>query len=668
VNLLEFHRAKRQISAMRRDLMQPTRDLSQKASQKALLALEAANMGYWERDAETDIITFSPVLEEMLELDHETYDGSVDGWLKHVHPDDRQMIVDRIEEARCTGKNYTFKYRPLTSDGSERWITTTGTYRKDESGQFAGAHGVSWDSTASELAARKLSLSEQLFRVLSDAAPIGIFRTDMNGALIYANPSLGRYHQVPEQALLGFGWVRHIHPDDKDALMASIEEVTKARKPGEYEHRLLRDDGTVRWMHARTSPLWDQDGVFVGKVGTVDDITHQRQMLDDLQRAKNSAEVANRAKDMFLANVSHELRTPLNGVLGMSDLLLESGLKPDQFEMAEIVRDSARGLLSVVNDMLDLSRIEAGRFAIDRQPFNLHLIIQQSVAMFKAEARKKHINLVIKFGSNLAEWYIGDSGRVKQILTNYISNALKFTTSGEITVETCGELKDDVADITISVRDTGMGIEAENQKKLFQAFFQADSSSTRRNGGAGLGLAISKRLAELMNGSVGVISSPGQGSTFWVKLPLECHSNSAPAVRNVSAIRSSSGGTHILLVEDNPINQRVTLGFLRRLGWEVHIAENGLAAVELCKTKRFAVVLMDCQMPEMDGYAATRQIRDWEKSVELPPVPIVALTAHAMHGDKDRCLEAGMNDHLSKPFGLDELRATLDRWVMACSN
>jgi CheY-like chemotaxis protein len=404
----------------------------------------------------------------------------------------------------------------------------------------------------------------------------------------------------------------------------------------------------------------------------VDDITVQRQMMQDLTQAKEAAEVANRAKDLFLANVSHELRTPLNGVLGMSELLVEAGLTGEALEMAETVRDSARGLLSVVNDMLDLSRIEAGRLTIDSLPFHLPSAIQQTVSLFRAQARNKGISLVVDYAPDLPVSFRGDPGRIRQILTNYLSNALKFTQAGEIRLEAraeAGQSDAGTVAVLLSVRDCGMGIPVEAQKKLFQAFSQVDSSSTRRNGGVGLGLAICKRLAELMQGSVGVTSAPGAGSTFWVRLPLVCDDKArsetaaGPIVLPAPGARTHSLGQRVLLVEDNPVNQKVAMGALRRLGWEADVAENGLTAIELCQANDYTVVLMDCQMPEMDGYAATRRIRAWEKSRGRPSVPIVALTAHAMNGDKEICLAAGMNDYLAKPLGLEELRDALDRWA-----
>jgi PAS domain S-box-containing protein len=662
---LDIRWQKRRFAAESSDLTS-SRDAIQKAQQRAMQALEAGQMGYWDRDPETNRITFSPVLEEMLGLDHATYDGSVEAWLARIHPDDRPLVLNKVAQALRDGKSYTLKYRALTDDGRERWITSKGTYSLDESGRFAGAHGVSWDSTSAELAARLLKMNEELFRVLSDAAPIGIFRTDLDANMTYVNDKMAEYHGASREDLLGKGWMRQFHPEDRDETLRQAA-ATKSDSL-DTEHRLLLDDGSVRWVSARLIILRDASGKPMGRMGIVDDITRQRRLVQDLRQAKENAEVANRAKDMFLANVSHELRTPLNGVLGMSELLLEAGLNPDQLEMAEIVRDSARGLLSVVNDMLDLSRIEAGRLAIDNRPFRLRTVIQQTLSLFKAEAHKKGLSLVLDCAENIPDDCVGDAGRIRQILTNYLSNAIKFSAEGEIRIEARGEQKEADFDLLLSVSDRGPGIEAAAQKKLFQPFSQVDSSSTRRNGGVGLGLAICKRLAELMHGAVGLQSTPGHGSTFWLRLPLTCQHHRAAPPAPAKTKPAATSGLRVLLVEDNPVNQKVAVGALRRLGCQPDVADNGLAAIQLCQKNEYAVVLMDCQMPEMDGYAATRGIRHWEKTQGRANVPIVALTAHAMSGDKELCLAAGMNDYLVKPLGLETLRDALDHWALSPAN
>ncbi len=669
VELLELRRTKIELARLQDDLAIRSRELAEsrklwrETEQRAAMALEAGRMGYWERDAETDLIRFSPALEQMLELNHNEYDGSVQGWLRHVHPDDHATIFAGIEKARQTSQNYTFKYRVLTASGALRWITTTGTYRKDAAGRFAGAQGVSWDSTISENAASELKASEALFRSLSESAPVGVIRSDADGELVYANAKSAEIFAITEQEMHAKGWRKRLHPEDVDVLRSKRKE-----KYWEFETRLLLPDSAIRWVHVRSSALEDAGGGFAGRIASIDDITQRRQAFQFLQEAKETAEAANRAKDFFLANVSHELRTPLNGVLGMSDQLLESGLNAEQLEMAQLIRESGLALLTVVDDMLDLNQMEAGKLSIARTSFELRKSIQQTVALFEAGARKKGLRIVVQCPAQLPDSYYGDASRIKQILANYLSNAIKFAGEGEVAVKVKGEAAGRAMDLLLAVSDCGPGIELEVQSKLFGSFSKIDNSLTRRNGGLGLGLAICKRLSELMNGSVGVSSAPGKGSTFWVRLPLECPQPRVdPNARGTAKSNGSAGVGRVLLVEDNPINQKVAMGALRRLGWQADAADNGVVAVELFQKNRYCLIFMDCQMPEMDGYLATKQIRDWEAFHNQPPVPIIALTAHALAGDRERCLAAGMNDYVAKPFGLEELRNALTRWVVVPS-
>jgi PAS domain S-box-containing protein len=665
MELLELHRARLELAAMRRELdqqacdLRESRELSGRTERRAALALEAGQMGYWERDATTDRITFSPGLAVLLGLDPATYDGTVEGWLANVHPDDRDLVTQTVQAANLSHETYTLKYRRKTADGSDRWITSRGTYRADAAGNFDGAQGVSWDSTAAEEAVRQLKLSEEQFRALSASAPVGVFRSDMSGNMTYANLRTAEIFGRPEADLLGPRWQQCVHSDDRGQLLESIYAANAREASWEGDFRLILPAGEVRWVSARNTMIRDERGQVVGKIGTIDDVTQRRQAMVDLQAAKEAAEEANRAKDTFLANVSHELRTPLNGVMGISSLLLDMGLNREQFEMATTIQESGRALLRVVNDMLDLSRIEHGGFSIQPQPFNLPATIQQTIVLLEPEARRKALRLAARYPAQLPPWYVGDAARIQQILLNFLSNAIKFTTAGEI--QTSVEAVAD-GNLLFAVTDTGPGIPPEAQKKLFRPFSQVDGSSTRRNGGAGLGLAIARRLAELMGGSVGVISAPGHGSTFWLRLPLEIHQPPQPSEKATVPPAAHSAG-RVLLVEDNPVNQKVAAGALRKLGWEADVAANGVIALDLYQKNSYAVVLMDCQMPEMDGYAATREIRNWESAHGCPNTPVVALTAHAMKGDRERCLAAGMDDYLTKPLAMHELRDALDRWT-----
>ncbi len=383
------------------------------------------------------------------------------------------------------------------------------------------------------------------------------------------------------------------------------------------------------------------------------------------QKAMRLAEKANAAKSEFLANMSHEIRTPLNAIVGMTQLAIEGEQDRAKREELESVRISAEALMQLINDILDLSKIEAGHVRVDTAPFNLQRLIEEVMVMFRPHAVARGLELRCDYDAGMGEHFNGDAVRLRQVLTNLVGNAVKFTNEGEVSIEVRRVRKNLRKFVRIAVRDTGIGIPWEAQARLFQKFQQADASTSRTHGGTGLGLAISRQLVELMGGRIRLDSLPGEGSTFSVELDLEpvrggveIPDEEAPLPKPAPA---SSGRGRILVAEDNALNQKVILRALERINCDVDIAHNGEEALDLWTRQNYDLVLMDCQMPVVDGYQASARIRKVERQTGRR-TPIVAVTANALESERLRCIAAGMDDYIPKPFDLERLRETVMRY------
>lgn len=514
---------------------------------------------------------------------------------------------------------------------------------------------------------------------------------------------------------------QHIHPDDIANITELFERLSEVERIS-YDYRFRVSSGEYRWFHDDAVAVYDEHGKLREIVGSLIDIDERKRIEEEQAAIRDQALEASRLKSEFLATVSHEIRTPLNGVIGMADLLLETSLDVEQLEFVKTIAYSADSLLVVINDVLDLSKVEAGKLTMLEGEFSPGQVAQGVADLLLPRAREKGITLSVNLSAELPARVCGFEARVRQVLLNLVGNAVKFTEQGGVTVSVApvsrDKQMDDAADVGFSlcftVSDTGIGLDEANYGKLFQPFSQVDSSLARKYGGAGLGLAISKRLVELMGGEIGVESEAGKGADFWFTVPFHAANESVPdgGVTNEQQVEprikrdwdaptllpkylpemNAANGDHdavrddavrddavhngaldkdalaeselspILLVEDNHVNQKVALAQLKRMGYAVQAVGNGREAVEAVERQAYSVILMDCQMPEMDGFEATRLIRQLEERIGRH-VPIIAMTANAMNGDREACLAVGMNDYLAKPIRTEELHALLKKWI-----
>jgi PAS domain S-box-containing protein len=795
--------------------------------ERVSMANASAGISTWEWNLKTNTVTIeegTAFAERMAHRigDRRTFDLTQENY--HVHPEAlpayRQAFIDAFEAPDGTKDVFSHRYRFAEDlpDGTPRYIQLHGRIVRSKSGRPYKVLGVDWEVTHEEASRREIARQAQELREAQarfERAVSGtqdaLFEFDLTKRTVWHSPRFMQMLGVAEGQLGNTveDFLECVHPDDRESFGAVMREHLLHDAPFDCEFRVVKHGGEPLWVRARGRTERSADGRPLMLAGSISDITEARAAREATIQAAKEAEAASQAKSTFLATMSHEIRTPMNGIIGMTGLLLDSGLDRVQREYAETIRASADSLLTILNDILDFSKIEAGKLDIESIELDLATNVEDVGSIMAFQAAAKGLELIVNVRPDVPHRVIGDPQRIRQCLLNLVGNAIKFTQKGEVVVEVCTVGRQNgKALVHFEVRDTGIGIEPEALKKLFQPFTQADSSTTRRFGGTGLGLSIVRKLVELMGGQTGAESIVGQGSTFWFTLPLESgefgnateetepkqlnkrvllvddnatnrrvlssqlahagydvetaasaqealvllrrpkaefdfvvldyqmpdmdgamlgeqimRSREIPATRLVlltSLDRSGdvqrfadigfsayltkpvrtrelleclekalardatdwymrsqpiiTRGTlvatdarrhytgKVLLVEDNAINQRVARRFLERLGCEVRVVGDGLQAVQAYQQETFDFILMDMQMPVMDGLEATQRIRELEKG-RRRKTPIVALTANAMMGTLERCLEAGMDDYLTKPLDISRLQDVLDRFI-----
>jgi two-component system sensor histidine kinase/response regulator len=761
-------------------------------------AQAAGGFGVFDLDLLTGGISGTPLFFDLIGLAYRDATLTREEWVATIHPEDLEAVVVELGAAIDSGTRYQSEYRTLTLNGEIRWLASRGQIVNDAAGHPAHVIGTISDITARKQLEEKLRYATESLNIAQAAAGLATFDFNFARNSRICSDNFHVLLGIPPQARLDDLelLLSRVHPDDVARSRSAPLETTPEDPSYRCEYRVMLEGGGERWIGEKATVSRDRSGEVVRITGAIVDTSDLKRAQQATLDAKLAAEAANRAKSHFLANVSHEIRTPMNGVIGMSQILSETTLDNTQREYVDIIRGSAQALLSLINDVLDLSKIEADRLELEQVEFNVRDVLYETVAVMALQSAAKGIELIVNVGIDVPVIARGDPGRLRQIVMNLMGNAIKFTHEGYVVLDTTGAV-DERGRLTlrIEVTDTGIGIPPDRLDRLFKSFSQIDSSTTRHYGGSGLGLSIVKNLAELMGGVVGVQSEPGRGSSFWVTAKIDAvpeqaqrepvglgrrilivddlpvsrrslarkltlarfdvvsvagvdealeqlaqdpgfdlvladelmpmkggldllaalradprhaalpfillslfgaehdaaegaHRPDAVGLKPIRAARLTalvaqvlSGnlpgtaqlppaleaiatfrGHRILLVEDNPVNQRVAQRVLQKLAAEVTIANNGAEALERVAESTYDAVLMDCQMPVMDGFTAARRIREWERrNGRGKRLPIIALTANVMSEDRDRCIAAGMDEHLGKPIEPAQLVDCLGR-------
>ncbi len=607
----------------------------------------------------------SPQAESILGIDIEAALADPKHFTDRMRREDLEECRRLMGESARNLSPFLFDFRYVV-DAETRWFHCQSLPSLDEFGRV-GWTGQFTDITKHKETELALLRSQTLLEAAREQAKLGCWDFNLVTGKISWAPEVFAIHGVdPSQGEPDFEGLSRLYvPEDFAVLAKAVERAISHGEAYRFDLRIiLPSSGEIRHISATGGVLRSSVDQSVKRlIGTVFDITARKELEATMAAARDAAEASARAKSNFLASMSHELRTPLNGILGMSSLLQKSVLESKQLEFCNTITYSAEALLSVVNDILDWSRIESGKVELESIPFDFSELIRGIAEILRPQAESKGLKLSVNQREHEAPTLIGDPSRLRQVLLNLAANAIKFTEQGFVSLELIPQAAaSGHFGIRIEITDTGIGITPQQMDKLFHRFSQADASTTRRYGGSGLGLAISKSLVEQMGGRIGVHSHVGRGSTFWVELEFPIHTE-APAVLQMENPVEASRLLRILIAEDNEVNQRLATLVLEMAGHQSEIASDGLIALEKALSDDYDLILMDCQMPGMDGYEATRKIRQRLAR----HIPIIGLTASALIQDRQECIDAGMDDYLTKPYRANQLLEIVSRWASELS-
>ena len=656
------------------------RDVTKRVLQeRALLQSESrfqalsnlAPVGIFRNDAQGGCNYVNQAWKEISGLEDGQWEG--DGWASGMHPDDVERVSHDWAAAVAEKRQYEGEFRWVRPDGSISWVTALGRPEFNLDGDIEGFIGVNIDFTERKAAEAELARRERELATLADNATDAVMRLSLAGTCLYASPSSGKLLRVPSEQLVGQDMLTRFHPEDADAVMAAFRDLASGRSDDvilAYRSESIADPGHYLWMEANCGLIRDD---LTGKPGeivvSIRDISHTKALETELRDARLHAEAAALAKSAFLANMSHEIRTPMNGVIGFTELVLASDLDAEQRSNIELIADSGRAMMRLLNDILDMAKIEAGQMSLIEEPVSVAHKLSSATRLMQGIAQAKDVDLTIDVAANVPKWVLGDQLRLRQIILNLIGNAVKFTEQGEVAVSASVHPCAEGDRLLIAVKDSGIGIEADRISQIFDQFSQADSGIARKFGGTGLGLAISSELARMMGGHIDVDSAFGEGSTFTLDIPLR-HAETPPETSDNPLADQLPGlppeqTGRVLIAEDHDINQELMKQLARRSRIDVDIAPDGEEAVAMIEAaeasgKPYALVLMDMQMPRLDGLSATRRLRS--SGYDACKLPIVALTANAFAEDIAACRAAGMQGHLAKPLRARDFIATVRRW------